>query len=218
MADSGHAQLHELRKGDALMSEQTVSTVTERPDWLDGSTEIELSARHLRAYWDADILDVDDRDPYDTIIARKDPFLVRFRVYLRGRLWKCLCGNWCFDVCFTSIGDGPKFDLSDIVPDRSDFHIRDWKGRAATGCTSRSTSGCRRRRSPSSTAGRSTRSGRSSSSAAAVTARTRTATWPSPGTKPRASTCSTRPDPGPLRERTGPRAAQLRETRGARGA
>src|SRR6266545_3277524 len=88
MADSGHAQLHELRKGDALMSEQTVSTVTERPDWLDGSTEIELSARHLRAYWDADILDVDD----------------------------------------TSIGDGPDFNLSDVLPDRSELQIRDWKG------------------------------------------------------------------------------------------
>ena len=110
------------------MSEQTISTVTERPDWLDGSTEIELSARNLEAYWDADILDVDDRDPYDTIIARKDPFLVRFRVYLRGRLWKCICGHFCFDVGFTSIGEGPDFDLSDVLPDRSDLQIRDWKG------------------------------------------------------------------------------------------
>ena len=110
------------------MSEQTVSTVTERPDWLDGSTEIELSSRHLQAYWDADILDVDDRDPYDTIIARKDPFLVRFRVYLRGRLWKCICGHFCFDVGFTAIGDGPDFNLSDVLPDRSDLQIRDWKG------------------------------------------------------------------------------------------
>ena len=105
-----------------------VSTVTERPDWLDGSTEIELSARHLRAYWDADILDVDDRNKYDTIIARKDPFLVRFRVYLRGRLWKCICGHFCFDVGFTAIGDGPDFNLSDVLPDRSDLQIRDWKG------------------------------------------------------------------------------------------
>jgi hypothetical protein len=36
MADSGHAQLHELRKGDALMSEQTISTVAEKPDWISG--------------------------------------------------------------------------------------------------------------------------------------------------------------------------------------
>jgi hypothetical protein len=39
MADSGHAQLDELRKGDALMSTKTVSAGTEAPDWLDGSTE-----------------------------------------------------------------------------------------------------------------------------------------------------------------------------------
>ena len=59
------------------MSTQTVSTVEDKPDWLDGSTEIELSARHLRAYWDADILDVDDKNEHDTIIERKDAFEVR---------------------------------------------------------------------------------------------------------------------------------------------
>ena len=31
------------------MSTKTVSAGTEAPDWLDGSAEIELSARHLRA-------------------------------------------------------------------------------------------------------------------------------------------------------------------------
>ncbi len=110
------------------MSTQTISTVTEPPDWLDGATEIELSAKHLRAYWDADILDVDDRNKHDTIIARKDPFLVCFRVYLRGRLWKCICGHWCFDVGFTAIGDGPDFNLSDVLPDKSELQIKDWKG------------------------------------------------------------------------------------------
>jgi hypothetical protein len=53
MADSGHARLHELRKGDALMSTETVKMVDERPDWLDGATEIELSTHHLRTYWDS---------------------------------------------------------------------------------------------------------------------------------------------------------------------
>jgi len=110
------------------MSTQTVSTVEGTPDWLDGSTEIELSARHLRAYWDADIIDVDDKNKHDTIIERKDAFEVRFRVYLRGRLWKCICGNWCFDVGFASIGDGRDFNLSDVLPDRSVLQIKDWKG------------------------------------------------------------------------------------------
>jgi hypothetical protein len=110
------------------MSTESVSTVVDAPDWLDGATEIELSARHLRAYWDADIIDVDDRNKHDTIIERKDPFEVRFRVYLKGRLWKCICGHWCFDVGFTAVGDGPDFNLSDVLPDRSVLQIEDWKG------------------------------------------------------------------------------------------
>lgn len=97
-------------------------------DWLDGKTEIELSSRHLRAYWDADIIDVDDRNKHDTIIGRDDPFEVRFRVQLKGRLWRCICANWCFDVGFTAIGRGADFNLSDILPDPSVLRIRDWKG------------------------------------------------------------------------------------------
>ena len=52
---------------------ESVSDPPDTIDWLDGSTEIELSARHLRAYWDADIIDVDDKNKYDKIIERKDP-------------------------------------------------------------------------------------------------------------------------------------------------
>lgn len=29
----------------------------EDTDWLDGRTEIFVSSKHLRAYWDADIID-----------------------------------------------------------------------------------------------------------------------------------------------------------------
>jgi hypothetical protein len=110
------------------MTTESVSTVAEAPDWADGTTEIELSTRHLKAYWDADILDLDDRDKQDTIIAHKDDFLVRFRVYLKGRIWKCICGHWCFDVCFTAIGDGEDFNLSDVLPDPSELQIKEWKG------------------------------------------------------------------------------------------
>jgi hypothetical protein len=110
------------------MAAESASDVADKLDWLDGATEIELSARHLRAYWDADIIDVDDKNKHDTIIERKDPFEVRFRVYLKGRLWKCICGHWCFDVGFTAIGDGPDFNLSDVLPDPSELQIKDWKG------------------------------------------------------------------------------------------
>jgi hypothetical protein len=99
------------------------------PDWLDGPTEIELpSERYLKAYWDADILDIDDKNPHDTIIERTDTFKVRFRVQLEGRLWRCVCGSWCFNVGFTAIGRGKDFNLSDVLPDASVLELRDWKG------------------------------------------------------------------------------------------
>lgn len=110
------------------MATDTITAPTVAPDWLDGATEIELSTRNIRALWDADILDIDDQNEHDTIIAHDDPFLVRFRVYLGGRLWRCIAGCWCFDVCFDAIGDGTDFCLSDVLPDRTELHIRDWKG------------------------------------------------------------------------------------------
>jgi hypothetical protein len=116
MADDDHAQRFPCWPDD--------------PDWLDGPTEIELSTKHLRAYWDADIIDLDDRNKHDTIIERKDAFEVRFRVELKGRLWRCICGHWCFDLGFTSIGRGEHFNLSDYLPEpeKSKLRICDWKG------------------------------------------------------------------------------------------
>jgi hypothetical protein len=100
------------------------------PDWLDGTTEIELSTRHLRARWDADIIDLDDKNKHDTIIERKDAFEVRFRVQLEGRLWYCICGCWCFDLCFDPCGEGTGFNLSGVLPDpeRRKLYYKDWKG------------------------------------------------------------------------------------------
>jgi hypothetical protein len=105
------------------------------PDWLDGPTEIFLpSNKYLKAYWDADILDIDDKNVKDTIIEAKEDFKVRFRVELEGRLWKCITGHWCFDVCFTAIGDGKDFNLSDVLPDalKPELKICNW-----TGCQTR---------------------------------------------------------------------------------
>ena len=108
-----------MRKGDASCR---LTRGTEAPtkapcwpydrDYLDGRTEIELSTRHLEAYWDADIIDVDDKNKHDRIIGRNDPFEIRFRVELVGRLWRCICGHWCFNVGFAPVGEGKKFDLS----------------------------------------------------------------------------------------------------------
>ena len=54
--------------------------------------------------------------------------MVRFRVYLRGRIWKCISGCWCFDAGFSAIGDGPDFNLSDLLADKTELHIRNWNG------------------------------------------------------------------------------------------
>lgn len=97
------------------------------PDYLDGRTEIRVPpARALRAYWDADLLDNHGVRP-GTIIAVTDPFQVRFRVELVGDLWRCLSGCWCFELCFTPIGKGAGFDLSDKLPADA-FKIRNWRG------------------------------------------------------------------------------------------
>jgi hypothetical protein len=125
------------REGDAAMTETATEKPTKAPcwpddpDWLDGATEIFLpSDKYLKACWDADILDIDDKNVEDTIIESKEDFKVRFRVQLEGRLWKCICGHWCFDVGFTAIGDGPDFDLSDVLPDalKPELRICDWQG------------------------------------------------------------------------------------------
>jgi hypothetical protein len=143
MAASGHVQPHDQRKGDTFMSTESVSEATvvpvrpieppcwpENPHWLEGATEIFLpSEKYLRAHWYAELLDIDDKNVHDTIIERKDPFKVRFQVRLAGRLWKCICASWCFDVCFTAIGDGEDFDLSDRSATlKSELRIPDWKG------------------------------------------------------------------------------------------
>ena len=100
------------------------------PDYLDGFTELFLpSETYLKAYWDCDIRD-DDKDSHDTIIESNVAFGVRFRVELKGRLWKCMCGHWCFDIGFTAIGDGDDFNLSDHLPAdlKEKLRICDWEG------------------------------------------------------------------------------------------
>ncbi len=101
----------------------------DEPGWRGGATEIFLSTRHLTARWDAVILD-DDQNPYDSIIEGDRAFTVRFRVQLEGRLWRCIRGHWCFDLGFTSIGDGSHFNLSDVLPDplKQKLRLCDWEG------------------------------------------------------------------------------------------
>jgi len=91
------------------MTEQPVRSVCwpNDPDYLDGKTEIELPPRkYTQVFWDADIIDLDDKNKADTILGTEQAFQVRFRVELRGRLWRCMTGDWLFDVGFKPIGPG----------------------------------------------------------------------------------------------------------------
>jgi hypothetical protein len=98
------------------------------PDWHKAETRIELPPeRYLEAYWHAEILDYEAKNPLTRIIERREEFVVRIRIELCGRLWRCICGNWCFNVGFTPFGDGERFNLSQHV-DPNEFEYNDWKG------------------------------------------------------------------------------------------
>ena len=99
------------------------------PDYLDGKTEIELpSERYTKVFWDCDIIDLDDANKHDTIIGTEEEFQVRFRVEMRGRLWRCITGDWLFDVGFKPIGPGRGFYLSALLPGNPGFEFKGWRG------------------------------------------------------------------------------------------
>ncbi len=99
------------------------------PDYLDGKTEIELPPeRFTKVFWDADILDLDDKNKSDTILGTEELFKVRWRVELRGRLWNCITGDWYFDLGFTPIGREGAFLLSSLMPNDPNFTYPNWRG------------------------------------------------------------------------------------------
>jgi hypothetical protein len=81
----------------------------------------------LNGYWRAELRDQFGVEP-GSIISVRDPFVVAFHVWLQGDLWKCICGDWCFDMAFESIGGGPELKLSDIPGIAPSLMLRDWKG------------------------------------------------------------------------------------------
>ena len=128
-------------------------------------------------------------------------------MYLKGRLWKCICGHWCFDVCFTSIGDGPDFNLSDVLPDRSELQITDWKG--CDGLYIEMCVSVPPGTIPVERCGTLYQVGAKFELRCCGDCDDEGSHVAVAGHEPRASTCSSRPDPGPLRHGTGPRPAQL---------
>jgi hypothetical protein len=96
--------------------------------WHRAHTRIELPPEsHLEAYWHAEILDDEAKNPLTRIIERRENFVVRLRVELCGRLWRCISGHWCFNVGFTAIGAGQDFNLSQLLLPGT-FQVPDWEG------------------------------------------------------------------------------------------
>ena len=143
MADSGHARLHELRKGDALMSTQTVSTVADKPRLarrLDRDRAVRpasaglLGRRHHRRRRQEQarhhhrtqgslrgpVPRVPQGAPLEVHLR---PLVLRRRLHLDRRRART-------STCPTSCPTGR--------------YSRSGTGRAATGCTSTSASTCRR--------------------------------------------------------------------------
>ncbi len=98
-------------------------------DYLDGRSEISIPYEEFEAHWDLDILDVDGIKP-NRIISVRDPFQVRLRIELCGRMWHCMRGTWCWDVRFTPVGVGTAVNLSSALPGQFEF---EWDG-CATRC------------------------------------------------------------------------------------
>jgi hypothetical protein len=115
------------RQKEAAMPDAIIVNPCFDGDPLDGYSKIELpSENYLKAYWDADILDP-QLQPSHNILTASEAFKVRFRVVLLGELWRCICGDWCFDIGFAPIGDGKNFNLSDLVG-KDKFWKKDWRG------------------------------------------------------------------------------------------
>lgn len=95
------------------------------PDYAP--TEIRLPSNDLlRAYWDVDILDSSGVDP-GTIISVSDAFQVRIRLELGGPAWRCMAGDWRFEVFFEGYGTRPEFELSTKIG-TDPLLVRNWKG------------------------------------------------------------------------------------------
>jgi hypothetical protein len=52
----------------------------------------------------------------------------RFTKVFKGRLWRCITGDWLFDVGFTLIGREKSFFLSSLLPGNPNFGYPGWRG------------------------------------------------------------------------------------------
>lgn len=81
----------------------------------------------LDAHFYAELVDAKGVAP-GSVISTTDPFVAKFHIRLHGDLWRCICGHWCFDMCFESCGEGPELNLMDLPNIEPNLYVWDWKG------------------------------------------------------------------------------------------
>ena len=72
--------------------------------------EIDFPDFDLRAYFKAQIYEADEV-PTNRIIRIDEDWGIKLDWWLKGRWAECLCGDWCVQVHFESIGKGLEFNL-----------------------------------------------------------------------------------------------------------
>ena len=72
--------------------------------------EIDFPDFDLKAYFSAYLYEADEV-PTNRIIRVDEAWGIKLHWWLEGRWASCLCGYWCAQVHFESIGKGPEFQL-----------------------------------------------------------------------------------------------------------
>lgn len=93
---------------------------------LDGYKELNPPEPLFKLYWNAEILDVDGIQP-NRIIRTTDDFVVRFRIEIVGDGWKCMAGEWRFDLAIDEQGGPQDFMLSSKLPAGA-LNEEGWRG------------------------------------------------------------------------------------------
>jgi hypothetical protein len=89
----------------------------------DGVVEVRLPENSLCVYFDAKIVDKNGVQP-NNIISADDDFYVVWDIWVKGPLWRLICGCWCVDLRLESIGQGEEFSLSQRIGHRKGCGFR----------------------------------------------------------------------------------------------
>ena len=121
MTDTGTAEATGetgVRSADAIVAVGTAvedaTTDNDLSGLPDGIEEVRLPPSSLRVYFDAQVVDKEGVPP-GNIISTEDDFYVQWDIWVKGPIWRLICGCWCLDLRVESIGEGREFSLSNVI-------------------------------------------------------------------------------------------------------